>query len=340
MKKIYSLIFGVMLATNASAQFAHFDWGDWPDVATPEGYRLDSTYTECWHPLHNQGKHEPDRREEYRYDSQGRKTLYLQFSFSRYIQDEYGVWYSDLLEEPDLWEQVRYHYTDKGEQDRATRRTYDVYSYTWIEDYSIYSDFDEVTGLPRYFWYGSGKYEDGDENYLPDYRREIVKYHDRIPETVYFHGLDSVGEPAIIGILQREFNDWGGIASERREQYGEWGYINTTVYQYDDHHNLTAVKDTTWMQNGEVSTATPKYVNEYDENGLLKSVLERPYSTIGMFTQTFYYWSKIEDPSGITALPVKEEKADVWYDLSGCRLAGQPTQPGIYIRGGKKIMVN
>jgi hypothetical protein len=28
-----------------------------------------------------------------------------------------------------------------------------------------------------------------------------------------------------------------------------------------------------------------------------------------------------------------------WYDLSGRRLAGQPTQHGIYIRNGQKIII-
>ena len=34
----------------------------------------------------------------------------------------------------------------------------------------------------------------------------------------------------------------------------------------------------------------------------------------------------------------EEKMEEVWYDLSGRRLTGQPTQRGIYIYQGKKII--
>ena len=34
-----------------------------------------------------------------------------------------------------------------------------------------------------------------------------------------------------------------------------------------------------------------------------------------------------------------EERSDVWYTLSGVRLAGRPTAPGLYIKDGKKVSV-
>ena len=34
-----------------------------------------------------------------------------------------------------------------------------------------------------------------------------------------------------------------------------------------------------------------------------------------------------------------EDFGDTWYDLSGRKLDGKPTQKGLYINGGKKVMV-
>ena len=337
MKKFYFLLLGAMLATNVSAQMG---LGESPKVTTPEGYRLDSTYTESWHPRYHQGKHEPDQREEFRYDSQGRKTLYLQFSYTRYMQDEYGVWESFLLEEPDLWKQVRYHYTDKGELDREICRSYDFYEHEWMDDFTIYSDFDEETGLPRYFWNTGGKYEEGDEA-KPYYSYfDIVKYHDKIPETVYLYQQNpETGEWEKIASYLRQFNEWGGIESEDYE-FELYRHRRYSVYQYDEHHNLTEARDTTFYESdGETYTTTWKFFNEYDEDGLLKSMLERPASSDGFFIQTFYYWSKVDDPSGITALSSDKVSPTGWYDLSGRRLTGQPSHPGLYIKDGKKVAV-
>ena len=44
------------------------------------------------------------------------------------------------------------------------------------------------------------------------------------------------------------------------------------------------------------------------------------------------------DASGITTMSdVRCKMSDVWYDLSGRKLSGQPTKPGLYINKGKKV---
>ena len=35
----------------------------------------------------------------------------------------------------------------------------------------------------------------------------------------------------------------------------------------------------------------------------------------------------------------KGEGSDYWYTLSGTRLSAQPTQPGLYIHGNKKVVI-
>ena len=45
-----------------------------------------------------------------------------------------------------------------------------------------------------------------------------------------------------------------------------------------------------------------------------------------------------EDPTGIEELFEIPEDADAWYDLNGRKLNGKPSQKGIYINNGKKIL--
>lgn len=333
LKNLYILFLGAMLATHASAQLG---LGEWPKVVVPEGYRLDSTYSECWHPRYDQGKHQPYFREVFKYDSQGRQALYQRFSFTGYRENAEGVTESFILDEPDLWEEVRYHYSDKGKLDCQANRSYDFYAHGWMEDYTYYSDFDETTGLPKYSWYSSD-YQEGDERKRGLVYTEIIKYHDKTPETAYTYGPNvETGEQELYAIYQREFNDWGGIAIETYETQ----YLHSkTTYQYDDHHNLTAVCDTTNFVDGDCSMGRNLFFNEYDEDGLLISVQRRPASAIEFFDKTFYYWSKVDGSSGITALSSDKGCPTGWYDLSGRRLAGQPSRPGLYIKDGKKVAV-
>ena len=45
-------------------------------------------------------------------------------------------------------------------------------------------------------------------------------------------------------------------------------------------------------------------------------------------------------PTGIDEMAdVRDKRPEVWYDLSGRRLAGKPTQQGIYINGGRKVVI-
>ncbi len=48
----------------------------------------------------------------------------------------------------------------------------------------------------------------------------------------------------------------------------------------------------------------------------------------------------VDDTTGIeTMSDVKDKMSDVWFDLSGRKLSGKPTQPGLYINGGRKVVI-
>ena len=46
-----------------------------------------------------------------------------------------------------------------------------------------------------------------------------------------------------------------------------------------------------------------------------------------------------EEATGITTTDVTDETDDSWYDLSGRKLDGEPTEKGVYIKSGKKVII-
>ena len=50
---------------------------------------------------------------------------------------------------------------------------------------------------------------------------------------------------------------------------------------------------------------------------------------------------EINDPTGIISIHNAQfimHNEDVWYDLQGRKLEGKPTEPGVYIYKGKKVL--
>ena len=45
------------------------------------------------------------------------------------------------------------------------------------------------------------------------------------------------------------------------------------------------------------------------------------------------------EPTDITSVKANETEAAAYYDLSGRRMSGKPTEKGIYVKDGKKILV-
>ena len=54
----------------------------------------------------------------------------------------------------------------------------------------------------------------------------------------------------------------------------------------------------------------------------------------------FFTWQAFDgdDATGINTATISHAADNVWYDLSGRRVA-KPTQRGIYIHGGKKVVI-
>jgi hypothetical protein len=53
-----------------------------------------------------------------------------------------------------------------------------------------------------------------------------------------------------------------------------------------------------------------------------------------------FQWIDAATPTGIkTMADVRSPKSDVWYTIDGRRVSGRPTQPGLYIVNGRKVVI-
>lgn len=79
--------------------------------------------------------------------------------------------------------------------------------------------------------------------------------------------------------------------------------------------------------------------NDDTKLGAHKAYLQIPQTASA---KQYIFISAIEDgdtPSAIRIPLAAPDDSDSYYTLGGQRLQGQPVQPGIYVRNGKKIMV-
>ena len=343
MNKLYSLLFGVMLATQASAQVV-LDATPGPNV--PEGYRLEFSQIEYWHPRVDNGQHVINGKSYYLYDDNGREYLRLDYDNVDYI--DHGDYYEQYrLDEFYVAQEKRSYYTEKGQLKCESYHTFSPIDKDWTDEYALYTDFDETTGQPASIYYCKGKYEEGSDDVSSAmYKVVVEKYHGSIPEKAY---LDLSTDNRKRGYTwQREFNDWGGISKEVFNyqdinivdgEETEYSYSEESTFAYDEHNNLLEHGFWATSSSGNEESHTQKYVNEYDENGLLLSALARPYSSYVSFSKVSYTWSKFDNPAGISKMSVADFVNDKWYDISGRRLAQKPDKPGLYIRNGKKMVI-
>ena len=53
-----------------------------------------------------------------------------------------------------------------------------------------------------------------------------------------------------------------------------------------------------------------------------------------------YAWKEgVPEPTGISAVETDAANDGAWYTLSGVKLDGKPTEKGIYICNGKKVVI-
>ena len=84
------------------------------------------------------------------------------------------------------------------------------------------------------------------------------------------------------------------------------------------------------------ANGSPQTVNVYDLNK--DAYLEISANKDG---QSYYYVNDVTSqmPTAITTVTADTPRSKYWYDLQGRQYPTRPTQPGVYIHSGKKIVI-
>ena len=84
------------------------------------------------------------------------------------------------------------------------------------------------------------------------------------------------------------------------------------------------------------ANGSPQTVNVYDLNK--DAYLEISANKDG---QSHYYVNDVTSqmPTAITTVTADAPRSKYWYDLQGRQYTNRPTQPGVYIHSGKKIVI-
>ena len=75
---------------------------------------------------------------------------------------------------------------------------------------------------------------------------------------------------------------------------------------------------------------------EYYFDSCLAEIANEELVSYSCFTE---YDFTIDDPTDIVEIDDSAIDADMWYDLSGRKLEGEPTEKGVYMHQGKKVLV-
>ena len=74
--------------------------------------------------------------------------------------------------------------------------------------------------------------------------------------------------------------------------------------------------------------------------GLRTTKMDNSYWAIFDNFQLYYFGDVDPDnPTGIVEHQVKQQTADTWFDMQGRRIQQLPTRSGLYIIGGRKVII-
>ena len=94
------------------------------------------------------------------------------------------------------------------------------------------------------------------------------------------------------------------------------------------------------MSGLEMSNSTTIYENEYYDDGnlkIIKSDTDRGYAEHEIEFE-YYFWGN-GNTTLIRSIEAAKKLAGIYFDLSGRQHQGTPTEKGIYIIGGRKVIV-
>ena len=304
-----------------------------PQIAIPDGQQLVATSRVSWHKDYKRGKHIPSAEETIQYDEQGRETIHNYYDYIGYKKLGENHYEQIDLDEPHLYLATHTFYDESGKVKCVTNHQHDAQEDIWFDDFDLYTDFDETTGLPTCIVRYNGVYGETEEDELSVVGKWVIKsYHGDKPQDFEYWTLSWPSEEFVISYqYTREFNEWGGIA--KQTHVSQWSTFEES-FEYDEHHNV--VKEVMEYSDSEPGIRT--YNNDYDDNGLLLTVTDVPPHEDVFWQMTSFTWQESGEPSAIIRHQASDSSRK-WTTLSGQQLACRPAKPGLYITNGKKYVI-
>ena len=174
-------------------------------------------------------------------------------------------------------------------------------------------------------------------------------------ESVFFTTLDEPVEPEDGFFLVGSFNGWNQTAEGGRLAFDEYDKIEGVELEAGAEFKVIAFDEngTVWF-GGEDANGVGYFLLNNDlmgqgimtvqgDSGANFRVEEAgtyniKLSVLREFNGAVYMTVTKENPSAISTIAA-DNQSNEWYNLNGQKLNGKPVVPGIYINGGKKVVI-
>ena len=174
-------------------------------------------------------------------------------------------------------------------------------------------------------------------------------------ESVFFTTLDEPVEPEDGFFLVGSFNGWNQTAEGGRLAFDEYDKIEGVELEAGAEFKVIAFDEngTIWFGGQDDNNVGYFLINNdllgvglrcvEGESGANFRVEEAGTYTIKLsvlreFNGAVYMTVTKENPSAISTIAA-DNQSNEWYNLNGQKLNGKPVVPGIYINGGKKVVI-
>ena len=158
--------------------------------------------------------------------------------------------------------------------------------------------------------------------------------------TVYYKvvGDDSHNSLPIAGPIIATINKAAGVISfaesSMSKTYGDADFTNTLTNTGDGTVTYTSNNENIAIVNSETGEVTFKGAGTATIKATVVDGTNYTYAT-----KTAQYTMTVETASGISDVKTDPAEKAKWYDLSGRPLNGEPTQAGVYVKNGKKVVI-
>ena len=174
-------------------------------------------------------------------------------------------------------------------------------------------------------------------------------------ESVFFTTLEAPAEPEDGFFLVGSFNGWNQTAEGGRLAFDEYDKIEGVEFEAGAEFKVIAFDEdgTIWFGGEDANNVGYFLINNdllgvglycvEGESGANFRVEEAgtyniQLSVLREFNGAVYMTVTKENPSAISTIAA-DNQSNEWYNLNGQKLNGKPVAPGIYINGGKKVVV-